>query len=410
MNVPVAVGFLLLLGGAISGAIGLSVLGVLALTVTWLSQLWSRRGLGRLTYTRRLSNDRAVWGDDVAVDVTIHNDKILPLGWLETDDYATESAVIRERPLLPSLRPGLGVMRNVWSLGPFERVERRVHLEADQRGRIEFSRVVLSVADLFGRAVASREEPHPAVLIVRPRSVPVRVSATTLAPMGTRRARHGLLEDPALFAGVRPFQPGDPRRRIHARATARIGRPVSRRYEPSIARDVVIAMDVQTHDGPYWLMAYDEDVMEGLTVATASLARRFIADGAACGLAANGWTYSLARSAFVAPRQGHDQLTRIADMLGRLSSVASVPYEDVLAGLPSRLPTGALVCLVSARDISTISTVVRRLRATGFELRHVAMGPQAAAHAARSRRLGIDAVVARLTPDWRTSDALVLAG
>jgi hypothetical protein len=38
------------------------------------------------------------------------------------------------------------------------------------------------------------------------------------------------------------------------------------------------------------------------------------------------------------------------------------------------------------------------------------MGPQAAAHAARSRRLGIDAVVARLTPDWRTSDALVLAG
>ena len=60
MNVPVAVGFLLLLGGAISGAIGLSVLGVLALTVTWLSQLWSRRGLGRLTYTRRLSNDRAV--------------------------------------------------------------------------------------------------------------------------------------------------------------------------------------------------------------------------------------------------------------------------------------------------------------------------------------------------------------
>jgi len=405
-----AVGLLLLLVGAVSGAVGVSVLGALTLVVGWLSQLWSRHGLGRVTYTRRLAHDRAVWGDEVALDISVHNDKLLPLGWLQADDFATENLTIRERPLVPSDRPGYGVMRNVWALGPFQRIDRRVHVVADHRGRFVFSRVALSVADLFGRAVATDEAEQRDVLIVRPRTVPVRDTTSAIAPMGTRRARHGLFEDPALFAGIRPFQRGDPRRRVHARASARLGRPVSRRYEPSIARDVVIAMDVQTQPGPHWRLEYDEELMESLAVAAASLARRFIADGAACGLVANGWTYTMARSAFIAPRQGSDQLTRITDMLGRLSSVASVPFEDVLADLPARMAAGALVCLVSSRDVAAQGVVLRRIRAAGFDLRLVALGPGASAHVARARRLGIESVTARLQPDWRTSDALALAG
>lgn len=409
MSLPVAVGVVLLVAGALSGAVGLAVLGGLSLVVTWLSTLWSRYGLQNVHYTRRLANDRAVWGDSVALEVTVHNDKLLPLGWLEADDFATENAVVRERPLIPSERPGLGILRNTWSLGPWERVVRHVHVEAVHRGRVEFSRVALSVADLFGRAVATEEQDQRATLIVRPRTVPVRAGPATLAPLGTRRARRGLLEDPVMFSGVRPFQPGDPRRRIHQRASARIGRPVSKRFEPSTAREVLVALDIQTHERAHWLLQYDEELVETLAVSAASLARRFILDGASCGLAANGWSYSLARAAYVAPRAGADQLTRIADMLGRLSSVPSVPFEDVLAELPGRLPSGALVCVVSSRDVIRIAGPLRRLRSGGFDVRHVAVGPRAAAHAARTRRLGIDAMTARLAPDWRTCDAITLA-
>ena len=74
--------------------------------------------------------------------------------------------------------------------------------------------------------------------------------------MGTRRARQGLQEDPALFAGVRPFQPGDSRRRLHWRATARVGQPVSKKFEPSTIRETLIALDVQTTDAAYWVMVF----------------------------------------------------------------------------------------------------------------------------------------------------------
>ncbi len=410
MSVASIVAIGLIVVGAVAGAPGLVLLGLLTLVTARLSGLWSRRGLDEVYYERLLATDRAVWGDRVELSVTIENRKLLPLAWLQADDFATDDLELSERRLIPSDRPGYAILRNLWSLAPFEQVRRRFHVEAAHRGRFGFASVRLSVADLFGRDVATREAADRATLLVRPRTVPVRSASGAVVPLGSHRARHGLTEDPSLFAGVRPFQPGDPRRRIHQRATARVWRPVSKRFEPSTARQVVVTLDIQTHDGPRWLLAFDEDLVEGLVVAAASLARRLLADGAACGLAVNGWTYSLAQTGFVPPRAGGDQLTRIADVLARTSSVASVPFERLLAGLPGRLPAGTLVITLGSRDPVTFAPALRRLRASGFEVRHITFGPRSRALAAQGRRAGLDTVAGQLDPDWRTSDALTLAG
>jgi uncharacterized protein (DUF58 family) len=409
MTLPAVIALGLILLGVAASAYGLIVLGILAGATSWLSNLWSRRGLDGVRYERNLANDRAVWGDSIELTVTIENRKLLPLAWLQADDFGSGDIVVRERPLIPSERPGYGILQNVWSLAPFERVRRRFHLEADHRGLFSFDSVRLSVADVFGQDVAAAEEPRRATFLVRPRTVPIRAARGALVPFGTRRARRGLIEDPSLFAGIRPFQRGDPRRRVHERASARLGAPVSKRYEPSTAREVVVAVDLQTQPGPAWILSYDEDLVESLAVAAASLARRFLSDGAACGVAANGYTYTLARTGFVPARAGREQLARIADLLGRTSSTASVPFERLLADLPTRLASGTLIVTVSGREVGPYASALLRLRSVGFEVRHVAMGPNARSHAATARQLGIDASVGRLEPDWRTSDALTLA-
>jgi uncharacterized protein (DUF58 family) len=405
-----AVSVALVATGGVAGAPGLVLLGALTFATSWLSTLWGRHGLEHVRYERQFAHDRAVWGDSVDLAITIRNDKALPLAWLEADDFASDELVIRERPLVPSERPGYGILRNVWTLAPFEEVRRHVHLEAVHRGWFAFDTVRLSVADLFGTDVASHEETRRAAFIVRPRTVPVVSARGAIVPLGSRRARTGLTEDPALYAGVRPFQQGDPRRRVHERATARLGRPVSKRFEPSTVRQVLIALDIQTVEGPVWVLAYDDDVVESLAVAAASIARRLLADGAACGIAVNGWTYAPTPTGFVPPRAGRDQLPRIADLLGRTTSVASVPYSGLLAGLPARLSLGTLVFGLGSRDPLSFVPALRRLRSSGFEVRYLALGPRAPTHAAIARRAGIDAIVGRLDPDWRTSDALTLAG
>jgi uncharacterized protein (DUF58 family) len=238
----------------------------------------------------------------------------------------------------------------------------------------------------------------------------VRLASPTVAPMGTRRARQGLHEDPALFSGVRPFQLGDSRRRLHWRATARVGRPVSKRFDPSTVRETLIALDVQTTDAAYWVMVYEEELLESLMVAAASIARYLIGQGTACGLAAAAWTGSLKRIAFLPPAAGEAQLNAIADMLGRLSAFASTPFGFLLGTLPERVSPGTGILVLSGRDPTQHVAIERRLARNGSPVTHVALGERREAWAEIARRYGVEARTATLHGGWRTSDALDLAG
>ena len=268
-----ALGLLLAAVAGLLGAPGLVVVGVLLAAVGLLRGLWSRRGLRGVTYERQLSADRAMWGESIDLRVTVRNPKLLPVPWLQVSDHITEDAVVEDRELLPAGRPGWAVLQTTWTLGWFERVTRRMTLLADRRGVVSFGLVRLRVADLFARTSAVEEIESEASYRVVPRIVPVRVAARSSLMGGTARATRGLFEEPSLFAGVRPYQPGDRLRRVHWKATARRGRPLSRRFDPGREREAVIVVDMQTVPGPYWQMTFDDDLAEGLSVAAASLAR-----------------------------------------------------------------------------------------------------------------------------------------
>jgi uncharacterized protein (DUF58 family) len=300
------------------------------------------------------------------------------------------------------------VLANAWSLLWYERVVRHLTIDAHRRGVFVFGPVRITVSDLFERGTRSEERELPGHLLVRPRTVPVRADGPARAPLGTTRSRTSLFTDPARYAGVRAYQPGDPMRRIHWRASARLGAPVSRRYEAVHERQVLLALDLQTVPGPYWLMLFDDDQVEALCVAAASIARRILRDGAACGLLLGTQLAGGGRWAFVPPAGTRAQLGRIEDTLARVQPIMSLPFEELLAVIPHRLAPGGSVVVLSARDPTEFLDPMRRLARSGYAVRHVALGPERAAHAASAARAGLDAGVGRLDPDWKEADALVL--
>jgi uncharacterized protein (DUF58 family) len=406
----IGAGLLLIAAGAVLGAWGLVVVGVVVLLIWLLRNLWTRFGLRRLTYERRLGSTRAVVGEEIGLELTVRNRKPLPIPWLAVDDLISRPAAVAGRHLDPAEVPGFAVLRTTWTLGWFERVTRRMRILADRRGVYDFRSVRLQVADLFARDLVVEERPAPARYRVIPRSVPVR-AATPLSQLpGSARAPRGLFEDPALFAGVRPYLPGDPYRRVHWKATARLGRPVSRRYDPGHERELVIALDAQTIPGPFWRMHYDDELVEELCTAAMSLARRAIGEGVACGLAANAYSLHGRRVVHVAPSAASGQVLRIADELAALSRWASMPFGTLLGQLVHRVRPATIILAVSARDPAEFLPVMRRLSASGHPVRLVALGPEAPGAVASARALGIAADVARLHPDWRSADALELVG
>ena len=406
----IGAGLLLIAAGAVLGAGGLVVTGVVVGLVWLLRGLWTRFGLRALTYERQLSATRTVVGDDISLELTVRNRKLLPIPWLAVDDLLTRPATVAGHHLEPADVPGFGSLRTTWTVGWFERATRQLRIVSDRRGVYEFRSARLQVADLFARELVSEEREATVRYWVIPRSVPVRTSAAMSQLPGSARARRGLFEDPAQYAGVRPYLPGDSLRRVHWKATARLGRAVSRRHDPGQEREVVLALDAQTIPGPFWQMQYDEELIEEVCTAAMSLARATIADGVACGLAANGYSLGGRRVVHLAPSAAPGQATRIADELAALSRWASMPFGTLLGQLARRVRPATIILAISTQAPNAFLPIMRRLSASGHPVRLLALGPEGPGAIVSARAIGVPAEIARLDPDWRRADALDLVG
>lgn len=410
MNPWVVLAILIAVVAVVASAPGALLVAVVTLLYAWLTRVWSRFGARRVEYRRRLGSTRAVAGDMVPLDVTIWNRKPLPLPWVAADDLVSDGLTVRERPQLDRDNEvqSRRIVHNEWSLAWYERVIRHFHLDAVRRGVYEFGPVRVRVRDILGRDAVESEVELSDRLVVSPPALPVRQAGHEVSPIGERRARRSLFVDPALYAGVRPFQPGDSTRRIHWRATARMGTTVSRRYEPARGREVLLALDVQTLPGPHWQMNWDDDAFEGLCTAAASLARRLLDRGASVGLAAASFTGTTQRYAWLAPQASASQLARTGALLARMGPIASAPFGGLLTWLTRRLAPGATITILSARDPRAFLPAMRRLGSSGYSVELVSAGADAAAHARRARTAGVAASSAIFTPSLEHPDAIVL--
>ena len=384
-------------------------LAIVVLLLEVVHAVWARWGLRGVGYERRLERSRIAWGDETTLTIEAWNRQRLPLAWLRADDDASRGVVVRERELGIGDQ-GQALLRNAWTLAPFERVTRRFHVGAVRRGVHELGPVELSVGDLFAREAASEPRPGSATFLVRPRVVPATALQRRDAWDGLDRVRSGLTEDPARYAGVRDYAPGDPIRRIHGPASARLGRPVVKRFEPSRDREVLLALDLQTVEGPAWDTSTDEDAAEALIVVAASLARSLAAERAAFGLAAAGYSGVESRFALLPVAEGPAQAERVLDLLARLSSHPSAPFERLLAVIGRVARPGTTVAVITSRDPAGFGGPLRRLERSGRPVVVIAAGPDGASGAARARRLGLAARAAALDGPWRTASRLTIAG
>jgi uncharacterized protein (DUF58 family) len=399
---------LVVVGSAIDVPIAI-VLGVVTLMLEVVNAAWARLGLRDVRYARRIAGRRTPWGVEIPLTVEVWNRRRLPIAWLRADDEATVGVTVRERELVDGTEPGTEVLRNAWTLRPWERVVRRFHVGADRRGVFTLGPVDLTMGDPFARRVAFEQRPETDMFLVWPRTVPT----TEIEPPDRwgdmDRARTGIAEDPSRFAGIRPYAPGDPMRRIHARTSARLGRPMTKRFEPSREREVLIALDVQTIDGAAWEAGFGSDEVESLYVVAASIVRSLETRHVAFGLLAAGYTGAETRFATVPVSSSPGQAQRALDLLARLSSHASAPFERLLTVAARTVHTGTTVLVLTARDPRPFAGALRRLERLGADVVIVACGRDAAREAARARDAGFTSRRATMDAHWESAERLVIA-
>lgn len=361
----------------------------LFLVLALMSRFWSHRRSERLSAKRRFVN-RAFFGDRVAVDVTLHNTSWLPIPWLE----------LRESLPLELFTPPL--KGQVISLGPHERWRLSYTLNCRRRGYYPIGPLAIRTGDLLGIERINTEQIPPDYLIVYPRVLPLqRLGIPTRSPLVALPARSPLFEDPARVIGVREYQRGDSPRRIHWTATASAGHLLVKQYQPAIARETMICLDL---DQENYGQRQRYTATELAIVVAASVANHVIVqDGLPVGLATEAQDPLSDDQVrfFLPPRSERAHLMSVLEVLARAKMATETSFTDVLRRASVRLAWGATLLVITGSENAMLFDTLLYLRRAGFAVALVLVQPELPSDELRKRADLLDLPVHRV---WRERD------
>jgi uncharacterized protein (DUF58 family) len=205
-------------------------------------------GRPRLSVTRSFEPDTVEAGRTVQVRLSVRNsgNSASPeSSWFDTVPPEVGDTPSAELPVL-----GGTVLRTV--AGAEAAVELGYGLEPERRGVYPIGPFVVASQDPFGLVLRTVEVGEPTPLVVTPRVTPlpdVPFGRAVADGSAAELQRHGIAGDDDLI--TREYRPGDAKRRVHWRSTARFGELMVRQEEPRSDPEAVVFLDTRHRSYPH---------------------------------------------------------------------------------------------------------------------------------------------------------------
>jgi uncharacterized protein (DUF58 family) len=349
-----------------------------ALVIGIVPEIWYRTALRNLVIRQQVNQQRAFFGETVTLSISVENQKLLPLPWLEIEDEIPVQITLLTGHASPTYKVNRMALVNTFSLWSFQRVTRRYKISCTARGVYTFGPATLRSGDPFGWLVREERVTVHEALLIYPLVAPIEsFGLPSRHPFGERTTPRRLLEDPLRVAGVREYVLGDDPRRIHWKATARAGELRSKIYEPSSQYRLLILLDINSYPEPW--MGLDPEIQELGIALVASLAMWALDEGYAVGLLANTLMMGLSGESVtdndeqairtldaaqtfmyrvrVPIARDSGQREHMLSALGRLLPYFGSPMDTLIEAESASLPIGATIVLVSAAGVLRETTV-----------------------------------------------------
>ncbi len=343
-----------------------------------LGRWWSERSLRAVRLDREWTS-HAFLGEEVAVKLHVENTSLLPVGWL----HVYESVP-------PELAPP-NLVNQIVSISPRGRATIAYTLHALKRGYYKIGPLFVSTGDLLGLHPEERRKAEETYFTVFPHIVPLtHVSLPSQSPLGTLRHTQPIFEDPTRVLSKRDYIPGDSLRRVDWKATAATGRMQVKQFEPSIALETVLFLNLNGQEYPSQARI---DATELGIVVAASLASWIVAHRQSVGLVTNGVDPLNPEQPHrsLPARKGRGHLMRILELLARIAMTDTTPLVETLRREAPLLPWGTTVTLITGLVDDPLFDECFQLRRRGLQVVLVIVGriPGAGDVKKRAEGLGI---------------------
>lgn len=335
----------------------------LLLGVWIVGRVWSRRALDAVKVRREFVR-RVFLGERISIHLELHNQGILPVVWLQLN----ESLPVELRFEDPAFS-------RVVSMGSKGHLALEYTLEGRKRGYYPIGPLMLYSGDVFGLAGRETRRLVSDYLTVYPKIVPLTsVSLPTQSPMGTLRHHQPIFADPSRIFGKREYVSGDSLRSVDWKASASSGHLQVKLFEPSIALEAEIFLDLNSE-------AYEHHSRASATelaiVVAASLANWIVLARQSVGLLTNG-TDPLSKEGTpsrLLPRNGRAHLMRILDVLARVQVGQTRPLDDLIQRESVHLSWGTTLIVITPHLNKAFFDVLFQARRSGFDIILIPCGP-----------------------------------
>lgn len=189
-----------------------------------MAYLWNHLVFSKLILKREVSRKEAEFGAPVSMQLSVTNNKLLPLLGLQIEYHISSELELEPPGKLVKIKDSTyNKFRDIFYLNWYEKREHIFELYPYKRGRYEFGTGTISYSDPFGlffneqKEVFSKKE-----LVVFPKILPVKgISSLNTYLFGSRPRDGWIYSDPLNKIGTRPYISTDSARKINWKATAR---------------------------------------------------------------------------------------------------------------------------------------------------------------------------------------------
>lgn len=362
----VSLALIFLIIGLIAGRnMPMLALAIIMLLIVAVSSTWRSLSLLGVTYQRSFDRTRVFPGEPIEMTLTVGNDKILPLTWLEfRDELPVAPADETEFSQKTSQITGRYQLRNSFSLHGRERAHRSTILSFPTRGYYDIGPVTYQSGDIFTLFTLAQEHKQIDTLVIYPQIWPLEeLGLPAKEPFGELKVSRSLFTDPIKTQGIRDYQPQDRFRDVHWKATARRGSLQTKVYDPSTGMTMVVFLNVATL--PKHWMGFEPELLERAVSVTASIANYGAQQGWGVGVYANGSLPNSDQPIRVPPGRSTEQLSHILEALAAVTEFATGAIEWMLFRESPNLPWAATIVLVTAVVTEEISAALIRLKEAG---------------------------------------------
>ncbi len=325
-----------------------------------LSRFWVGRIKKGLRAERHVTS-HAFIGDPVTLELMIKNAGWLPIPWIEL-------LVTLPAELTTPWQPELA------HLNPNDEQSLSHSFIPHKRGYYPVGQLAIASGDVFGIVPRFQLRIAPDYLTVYPRIVPLQaLGLPTRSPLAALPSAWPLFEDTSRITGVRSYEPGDSPRHIHWTASASAGQLLVKRYQPAIARDTLIFLDLSRENYVQPLVGTELAIIAAASVAHHIGIRQKLPVGLAT--EANDPHAGRTETFYLTPRSERAHLMHLLEVLARVNAIPESRLTVHLQRERARLAYGTTLVVITGRESVALFDTLLLLRRAGLAVALILIQP-----------------------------------